>query len=225
MVSRPRISHKITINLLNYTESYPVSLEEFEDMVESEFEDYEQTEMEVESAEEEEEEEEEEELEEENIQEVEKDTKTKKQDNFTDIVQVLSYVFPLHIDKEELVIDENPVKDVKSNNGREISFTAKYKQVDVLCIRIIIDGDINFHQEQYVYAYDMSQRLIACRNVANYLAFFQCERLEEVNFIKKPVLLLIKPLYSNGSLQQYLLQLKKTGGKYTNIKKDVVNMY
>lgn len=187
--------------------------------MESELEGYESAVMEVECAEEEEEEESGQE-EEENSQEEEnensKDTKAKKKDDFTDIVQVLSYVFPLNIDKEELKIDENPVKDVKSNNGREISFTAKYKQVDVLCIRIIIDGDINFHQEQYVYAYNMSQRLIACRNVANYYAFFQCEKLEEVNFIKKPVLLLIKPLYSNGSLQQYLLQLKKTGGKYMN---------
>jgi hypothetical protein len=135
--------------------------------------------------------------------------------NFKDIVNVIPQVFPLKISRGDIKLNVNPVRDQKGQNSREVAFTAKYKQVDALCVCIIVYGDVNYHQSQYYYAFDMSERLKVCRNMANQYAIFNCDLLEMADFLKRPpkepVLFIVKPLYNNGTLYQFLARKKREG--------------
>lgn len=124
-------------------------------------------------------------------------------------------VFPLKIDKKDIELNPDPINDIKGLNSREVTFIGNYKNVEISCVCVIAFGDMQYHQEQYYYGFKMSQQLLACRNMANYFGVFNAHILEMANFInrppKEPALFIVKPLFTNGTIGQYLKIKRRTG--------------
>jgi hypothetical protein len=56
--------------------------------------------------------------------------------------------------------------------------------------------DVQYHQEKYCYGFEISEELLACRNMASY------HGLQDTP--KEPVVFIVKALYINGTLAGYL---------------------
>lgn len=130
-----------------------------------------------------------------------------------DVVKRLEELAPQKIGRRDITLNEDPVKDEVKGYGREITFVAKSKGLDVLCVCIILDT--SYHEYEYTYSFAMSNRLKICRNMASYITMLSCDLIDMIGFIKKPpkrpVLFIVKPIYMDGTLEQYLKRLKREG--------------
>lgn len=118
---------------------------------------------------------------------------------------------------KHLVLNPEPFKDVKGLNSREVTFTGTYTNIQISCECIIAFGDVGYHQEQYIYGYQMHNRLHGCQYMAHYFGVFRAHVLNIVDFIqtppKEPALFLVRRLYDGGNLSQYMFD-KRRNGKY-----------
>lgn len=124
-------------------------------------------------------------------------------------------VFPLKIDKNNIELTQEPVKDVKGLNSREITFNGEYNDIEISCVCVMGFGDAMYHYRQYYYGFRMSQKLVACRNMANYIGIFKADITQMADFISTPPkdlsLFIIKPSFTNGTVAQYMKTLRNSG--------------
>lgn len=129
-------------------------------------------------------------------------------------------------DVQSLILNPEPVKDIKGLNSREVTFIGTYKNMDITCRCVIAFGDIDYHQEQYYYGYHMYREMQSCRYVTNYIGIFRAHVLDIVDFIqnppKEPALFIVKPLYVHGTLAQYAKAKRRTGNVYIAKNKEFI---
>jgi hypothetical protein len=144
-----------------------------------------------------------------------------EEDDFSNnnIVEILSNAFPLKINEADIKLTKL-LRDNTRNSKRELLLLGKYNGVEISCTSVIAYNDQE--DERYHYAFQMSEELLSCRNVANYLGVFITTNLKGMMSTtlsrpilseheeKQSILCIIQPWFRHGTLAQYL-KLKRSG--------------
>ncbi|CEP18381.1 hypothetical protein [Parasitella parasitica] len=109
--------------------------------------------------------------------------------------EYLQQIFPLDFDINKAVINTVPLTDRLGDHSHEITYKGYYRTLGFACTCVKPSKGTNCFDEMIQYEWEMSEKLMPCRNMATYITRYKAKQPSTWFFIK--------PYYPRGSLAQY----------------------